>query len=847
MKAGSTMMEDVFTVKRFVSLSKITITLLVAVWCLMALFTDPHLAAGQAKWRQVGLNGLDVHALAATDTLILAGTSEGIYRSPNDGLDWLLSRFGLPISNQGRRTLALLKMTDSFFQAGTDGAGVWFGSSRADSWIYDALTWPTRSEKVLSLAANDRMAYAGTDGAGVFRQLRDSRDGTPLWRSSGLSGLKVSALATSGDRVFAGTLGNGLWVSTDNGISWSKQGRGLPADAHIHTLVSQGKTLFAGAATGLWRSLDKGGKWARIKLGASANTAVNAVLQDSANIFVGTGGNGVLVSTDNGKTWKAFNEGLTNLHILSLVNYGGRLFVGTKGGGIFMTPLVADDNLPPTAKSQTVALDEDSGVPINLIGEDPEDKPVTFKIIDWPQKGALTGDAPNLEYKPFPNFFGADSFTFIAHDGKNSSRIATISVNVKPVDDPLELTIEGNSNPVVGDFVALSVRGFDPDGGDVKVSAKSLPQGAVFERLSAPSPDLVKWVAAAEGTYTFSFTATHENGASLTKEFKVNVASRQPLNGWSQVPLFIDKYVREILIAGGVSGETIYISAEGEGSENSAVLLRSTDNGRNWTRIGNGLPSTGSYPIINSGKALFVAASRSVFRSTDGGLNWVDVGGGKGLYDGQTGLSVAAQGDKALAWGLRKIFLSLNAGESWSDVTGNLPVGLPNAPMSDSRHIVDAAVSGDALLVSLYSGIIATKGPFTFRSTDNGANWRTANDGLDGPSSISKFIVDGDNLYGVMPMSTYHSRDHGASWRATNPLFPSVYRSGVSPNTAVAARNGSLVVRYGDGEIAITRDNGGAWTGIDRLIGEEVAKLAVGSSSLFAVTWSGKLFSRPIN
>jgi hypothetical protein len=72
---------------------------------------------------------------------------------------------------------------------------------------------------VIWLAANDRMLYAGTDRNGVFRQSRDQREGAPMWRSSGLSGQKVAAMATSGDRVFAGTLGNGLWVSTDNGAS----------------------------------------------------------------------------------------------------------------------------------------------------------------------------------------------------------------------------------------------------------------------------------------------------------------------------------------------------------------------------------------------------------------------------------------------------------------------------------------------------------------------------------------------------------------------------------------------------------------------------------------------------
>jgi photosystem II stability/assembly factor-like uncharacterized protein len=552
-------------------------------------------------------------------------------------------------------------------------------------------------------------------------------------------------------------------------------------------LVSPGKTLFAGTATGLWRSLDNGHKWAKIKLGAGADTAVNALAPDGTNIFVGTGGNGVLVSTDDGKTWKAFNEGLTNRHILALVNYGGRLFAGTKGGGIFMTPLVADANLPPSAKPQTVTLDEDTSIPIRRTGEDPEDKPVTFKILVWPQKGSLTGDAPDLRYTPLANFFGTDSFIFITHDGKASSRIAVVTINVKPVDDPLELTISGDDSSVVGRLVVLSAQGLDPEGGAVKVSAKLLPQGAVFEQLHGPSLGLAKWVPTAEGTQPFIFTVTQDNGASLTKEFKVNVTSPRPTNGWSLIPLFIDKYAREVLL----DGATIYIVAEGVGSDRSTVLLGSTDNGRHWTRIGAGLVSKHPYSIINSGKALFAATSESIFRSTDGGLNWVNVSGGKGLPEDGKKLFVAALGDKALAWSSRKVFLSLDAGGGWSDVTSNLPIGSPDAPSLDSRLINKATVSGNALLVSLYANPATPNGPFTFRSANDGANWQAANSGLEGPSSINRFVADKDTLYSLTAFHTHHSGDHGARWRVLNPLF-SNGRIGVFPNINAAARNATF-------------------------------------------------------
>src|SRR5262249_46995218 len=149
--------------RRLVPLSTITIMLLVAICCLISPPTDSHLAAGEAKWKWIGLDGIDVHALEATDTLIIAGPSEGIYRSLNDGLDWLRSQFGFPIAKQAQRIFSLLRMTESITWAGTNGAGLWFGSVRAESWVYSPQTFPTRSEKVMSLAANDRIAFAGTD------------------------------------------------------------------------------------------------------------------------------------------------------------------------------------------------------------------------------------------------------------------------------------------------------------------------------------------------------------------------------------------------------------------------------------------------------------------------------------------------------------------------------------------------------------------------------------------------------------------------------------------------------------------------------------------------------------
>jgi sugar lactone lactonase YvrE len=118
---------------------------------------------------------------------------------------------------------------------------------------------------------------------------------------------------------------------------------------------------------------------------------------------------------------------------------------------------------PPIAKSQSVTLDEDNLIKITLEGEDPEGKPVRFRIINPPLYGSMTGTPPDLVYKPNPDFFGKDSFTFAVNDGVfDSITPATVEITVNPQPDPpsaksLSFTIDEDKS------VSITLIGHDPD------------------------------------------------------------------------------------------------------------------------------------------------------------------------------------------------------------------------------------------------------------------------------------------------------------------------------------------------------------------------------------------------
>jgi RHS repeat-associated protein len=93
-------------------------------------------------------------------------------------------------------------------------------------------------------------------------------------------------------------------------------------------------------------------------------------------------------------------------------------------------------NDPPVAVDWAVETDEDTALPLILGAIDPDGDAVTFRIVGAPQHGTLSGNPPNLIYTPAPNYYGTDAFTFRVKDSLEDSALATVTVTVRPVDDP---------------------------------------------------------------------------------------------------------------------------------------------------------------------------------------------------------------------------------------------------------------------------------------------------------------------------------------------------------------------------------------------------------------------------
>ena len=90
-------------------------------------------------------------------------------------------------------------------------------------------------------------------------------------------------------------------------------------------------------------------------------------------------------------------------------------------------------NDAPVADPQAVTTWQSVPVTITLSGEDVDGDGLTYRVVDAPKYGTLSGAGADLVYTPDPGFSGEDSFTFVANDGALDSNVATVMIRIYPV------------------------------------------------------------------------------------------------------------------------------------------------------------------------------------------------------------------------------------------------------------------------------------------------------------------------------------------------------------------------------------------------------------------------------
>jgi len=310
-----------------------------------------------------------------TPSTLYVGTQvNGVFKSTDGGASFTDINTGLTSMSVSR--VAVDPTTPSRIYVGMyDGVDKLFRSSNGGaSWTPVGIDTGNSAVSALAVHPQDGTAYAGTWTRGFFRSATGS-----TWHASntGLSNSWASVVAVdpaTPSRVYAGTLGGGLFKSTNGAASWTAASNGLVYDEVDAIAIDPATPTTLYAAPSLFKSANAAASWSSAYNGLGSSAGVLSIAIDPATpstLYAGTFNGGVFKSTNAAGSWNLASNGLTTSAMITALAIDPAtpttLYAGWRenfpfAGGVFKSIDGAAnwspaDSLPSNAEVFALAID----------------------------------------------------------------------------------------------------------------------------------------------------------------------------------------------------------------------------------------------------------------------------------------------------------------------------------------------------------------------------------------------------------------------------------------------------------------------------------------------------------
>lgn len=604
-------------------------------------------------WRAIGPTNiagrmLDIAFDSNDPNVIWSGAaSGGIWRSTDSGMSWAAMDDELPtlaigciVTHPGNSNIIYLGTGEGMFNGdAVMGAGVLRSIDGGQTWNTTGLIWelseyaavnemamhPTNPNILLAATRNGiyRTSNGGDNWTHTLYFESGNEDAKEMWIDPGNPNIVYTALGYPwGDN------NNGIYKSTDNGLTWQKLSNGLPTNylnvgrISLTLQKSNSAILYAGFAGsisynnaglyGVYKTIDGGATWTQTctspNFYGSQGWYNNVIAADPVNPnVVYSGGVYLYKSINGGVDWTDITNGIhVDQHAIEFhPNDPQKIYVGNDGG------MYRTGNGGSTWTSINDGL---TTMQFYAMGSDPNNSAIAFGgtqdngtnrysgTLTWDHVMGGDGGECNVDYSNSKIVYAEyqNGYHMKSTNGGNSWSAINNGLGSGPWVAPVEM------DPVTPQFLyTISNSNL----------YKTTNGGSNWSLLFDPSGSLGTCIRVAPGDYRIIYVS----GSSVIYR-STNAGS-----SWTDISSGLGGISLSSIAVHPAAAQTLYVASSNWNQ--GEHVFKSTDGGSNWQNVTHDLPNVPCNSIVidpDYPEHVYVGTDLGVYLSVDAGSSWIE-------------------------------------------------------------------------------------------------------------------------------------------------------------------------------------------------------------------------------